>query len=54
MALEFKLPELGENIESGDVISIPVAVGDAVSYMRMVKQALDPDNIMNPGKIVEV
>lgn len=31
MALEFKLPELGENIESGDVVSVLVAVGDAVS-----------------------
>ncbi len=31
MALEFKLPELGENIESGDVVNILVAVGDAVA-----------------------
>jgi pyruvate dehydrogenase E2 component (dihydrolipoamide acetyltransferase) len=31
MALEFKLPELGENIESGDVINVLVAVGDAVT-----------------------
>ncbi len=31
MALEFKLPELGENIEGGDVVSILVAVGDAVT-----------------------
>jgi len=27
--------------------------GEAVSVMRLLKQALDPDNIMNPGKIVE-
>jgi len=26
--------------------------GDAVSVMRMVKMALDPKNIMNPGKII--
>lgn len=26
--------------------------GDAVSYMRMVKKAFDPDNIMNPGKML--
>ena len=25
--------------------------GEAVSVMRSIKQALDPDNIMNPGKI---
>jgi len=28
--------------------------GEAVSVMRMIKTALDPDNIMNPGKILRV
>ncbi|HUH84408.1 MAG TPA: FAD-linked oxidase C-terminal domain-containing protein [Stellaceae bacterium] len=28
--------------------------GEAVSVMRVLKKALDPDNIMNPGKIVRV
>ncbi|MGO8920502.1 MAG: FAD-linked oxidase C-terminal domain-containing protein, partial [Stellaceae bacterium] len=28
--------------------------GEAVSVMRAIKQALDPDNILNPGKIVSV
>ncbi len=28
--------------------------GEAVSVMRALKQALDPDNIMNPGKIVRI
>jgi D-lactate dehydrogenase (cytochrome) len=28
--------------------------GEAVSVMRTIKKALDPDNIMNPGKIVRV
>lgn len=28
--------------------------GDAISYMRMIKNALDPQNIMNPGKIFTV
>ena len=28
--------------------------GDAISVMRTVKLALDPDNIMNPGKILRL
>ena len=28
--------------------------GEAVSVMRAIKKAIDPDNIMNPGKILEV
>ncbi|MCA1974197.1 MAG: FAD-binding protein [Caenispirillum sp.] len=28
--------------------------GEAVSLMRQIKRALDPDNIMNPGKILRV
>jgi D-lactate dehydrogenase (cytochrome) len=28
--------------------------GEAVSVMRQIKQALDPDNILNPGKILRV
>ena len=28
--------------------------GEAVSVMRTLKQALDPDNIMNPGKILRI
>ncbi len=28
--------------------------GEAVSVMRLVKRALDPQNIMNPGKVVRV
>ena len=28
--------------------------GEAISVMRAIKQAIDPDNIMNPGKIVRI
>ena len=30
MAIDFKLPELGENIHSGDVVSVLVSVGDEI------------------------
>ena len=30
MMIQFKLPELGENIESGDITSVLVKVGDTV------------------------
>ncbi len=28
--------------------------GEAVSVMRMIKKSLDPDNLMNPGKVIRV
>jgi D-lactate dehydrogenase (cytochrome) len=28
--------------------------GEAVSVMRAIKTAIDPDNIMNPGKILRI
>ena len=31
MSVEFKLPDLGENITSGDVVNVLVAVGDTLS-----------------------
>lgn len=31
MAIEFKLPDLGENITGGDIVSVLVAVGDTIS-----------------------
>jgi len=29
--LEFKIPEVGENIETGTVVSVSVSVGDAIA-----------------------
>lgn len=31
MSVEFKLPELGENVESGDVVKVLVSVGDVIA-----------------------
>jgi pyruvate dehydrogenase E2 component (dihydrolipoamide acetyltransferase) len=36
MAVEFKLPELGENVEKGDVVRVLVAVGDPVKIDQSV------------------
>jgi pyruvate dehydrogenase E2 component (dihydrolipoamide acetyltransferase) len=36
MAVEFKLPSLGENIESGEVVAVLVAVGDTISVEQPV------------------
>ena len=36
MAVEFKLPELGENIESGDVVTVLVKQGDVISVDQSV------------------
>ena len=31
MAIEFKLPELGENVETGDVVRVFVKAGDSIA-----------------------
>ena len=36
MAVEFKIPELGENVEKGDVVRVLVAVGDAIKIDQPV------------------
>ena len=41
-------------IGTGKMKYLQAEHGEAVGLMRQVKIALDPDNIMNPGKIVEV
>ena len=36
MAIEFKLPELGENIEGGDVVSVLVSEGDSIAEWQSI------------------
>jgi D-lactate dehydrogenase (cytochrome) len=38
----------------GKIASVEKEHGDAVVLMRAIKKALDPDNIMNPGKVVRL
>ena len=38
----------------GKIDFLQAEQGEAVAVMRQIKQALDPDNIMNPGKIVRL
>jgi pyruvate dehydrogenase E2 component (dihydrolipoamide acetyltransferase) len=59
MATEFKLPELGENIESADIINVLVKVGDMIEKEQSIieietdKATIEvPSNIS--GKITEV
>ena len=39
-------------VGQGKIDYLAAEHGEAVQVMRAIKQALDPDNIMNPGKIV--
>jgi len=59
MATEFKLPELGENIESADIINVLVKVGDQIEKEQSIieietdKATIEvPSNVS--GKITEV
>ena len=36
MAFEFKLPELGENIEQADIVKIMVSVGDKIEVDQIL------------------
>jgi D-lactate dehydrogenase (cytochrome) len=38
----------------GKLEFLPAEHGEAVEVMRTIKRALDPDNLMNPGKIVRL
>ena len=35
----------------GKIDALEAELGDAVDLMRKIKKALDPQNMMNPGKI---
>lgn len=59
MATEFKLPELGENIESADIVNVLVKVGDVVEKEQSIieietdKATIEvPSNVY--GKVTEV
>lgn len=53
-ALSFAGTSTGEHgIGTGRKKYMPVEHGPALDAMRAIKQALDPDNRMNPGKMVE-
>ncbi|EEZ33299.1 FAD-binding oxidoreductase [Brucella sp. 83/13] len=39
-------------IGQGKMKYLAMELGAATDYMRAIKKALDPDNIMNPGKIL--
>ncbi|MDA1101689.1 MAG: FAD-binding protein [Proteobacteria bacterium] len=41
-------------IGSGKIDYLEAELGEAVDVMRAVKRALDPDNIMNPGKMLRM
>lgn len=56
---EFKLPELGENIEGGDVVNVLVSVGDTIKAdQEVLELETDKATIMVPssvgGKITEI
>ena len=38
----------------GKLAHLEAEHGEAVEVMRQIKRALDPHNIMNPGKILRV
>jgi len=59
MATEFKLPELGENIESADIVNVLVKVGDVIEKEQSIieietdKATIEvPSNVS--GKVTEV
>ena len=43
---------MSERIGCGKIDFLIAEHGDAITVMLAIKKALDPDNIMNPGKIL--
>ena len=43
-----------DGVGCGKLDFLVAEAGEAVGVMRTIKQALDPQNIMNPGKIVRL
>ena len=44
--------DLGRGIGAGKIKSLKKELGDAVDLMVAIKRTFDPDNLMNPGKVV--
>ncbi|MCL4107991.1 UNVERIFIED_CONTAM: hypothetical protein GTU68_017019 [Idotea baltica] len=55
LALKFGGTITGEHgVGTGKVKYMPEEHGQAYNLMGVIKQAIDPDNIMNPGKLVSI